>query len=413
MATTTPFAGWRMVAICFLIMNCTLGVNFSAYGAMVETIQHEFGTSRALAAMGISMSTLTLGLIGPLVGGLLRRMSIRTLIMIGLTLNASGYFLLSQVHDIRLFLAIFALMVGPGLALAGVVPCTAIISNWFVVGRGRAIGIINIPLGNALLPLMSAGLLIGFGLKGALWGNGIVLAALLPLAWFLVDRPAQIGQQPAGGIAQDRVAAEPALSAAQIVRLPRFLILTLGVGLLSAAGLAMVTHLVALASDRGVPLGSASLLLSVFGLAGLVGAPLFGWLSDRIGGGTSFALLSLIQIAPWLGLIVAGANLPLLLVLAFTIGLFSNGIITLFGVTMGEWLGQANIGLGMGLCYLFKIPFLFAAGPLAGAMFDRFGNYTPTILMHVATFVAVGLTFLLYRPKQPRDLVSSTRPSTV
>lgn len=411
MARPTPFAGWRMVAICFLIMNCTLGVNFAAYGAIVEAIQHKFGTTRALAAMGISMTTLTLGLIGPLVGGLLRRMSIRTLIMIGLALNASGYFLLTQVHDIWLFLAIFALMMGPGLALAGVVPCTAIISNWFIAGRGKAIGIINIPLGNALLPLMSAGLLLQFGLQGTLWGNGIVLAALLPLAWFLIDRPAQVGQQPAGSMTGHQAAAEPALSAAQIIRSPRFLILTLGVALLSAAGLAMVTHLVALATDRGVPLGSASLLLSVFGLAGLVGAPLFGWLSDRIGGGISFALLSLLQIAPWLGLIVAGANLPLLLILAFTIGLFSNGIITLFGVTMGEWLGQANIGLGMGLCYLFKIPFLFAAGPLAGAMYDRFGDYTPTIWMHVATFVAVGLTFLLYRPKQARAPINATRPS--
>lgn len=411
MATTRPFAGWRMVAICFLIMNCTLGVNFAAYGAMVEAIQQKFDTSRAFAAMGISMITLTLGLLGPLVGGLLRRMSIRTLIMIGLTINASGYFLLTQVHDIRLFLAIYALMIGPGLALAGVVPCTAITSNWFVAGRGKALGIINIPLGNALLPLMSAALLIASGLAGALWGSGIVLAALLPLAWFLVDTPAQIGQQPAGGTPEIAQTAEPTMSAAQIVRAPRFLILTLGVGLLSAGGLVMVTHLVALASDRGVPLGAASLLLSVFGLAGLVGAPLFGWLSDRIGGGRSLALLSLVQIAPWLGLIVAGANMPLLLVLAFTIGLFSNGIITLFGVTMGEWLGQANIGLGMGMCYLFKIPLLFAAGPLAGAMFDRFGNYTPTILMHVATFVAVGLTFLLYRPRQPAKPVSSARPS--
>lgn len=411
MAQTTPFAGWRMVAICFLIMNCTLGVNFSAYGAMVETIQQNFGTTRAYAAMGISMTTLSLGLIGPLVGGLLRKMSIRTLIMIGLTLNAGGYFLLAQVHDIRLFLAIYALMVGPGLALAGVVPCTAIISNWFATGRGRALGIINIPLGNALLPLLAATLLIGYGLPGALWGSGIVLAALLPLAWFLVDHPAKIGQSPAGGIAQETGATQAALSAGQIVRSPRFIILTIGVGLLSAGGLAIVTHLVALASDRGVPLTSASLLLSVFGLAGLVGAPLFGWLADRIGGGTSLALLSLLQIMPWLGLIVAGANLPILLMLAFTIGLFSNGIITLFGVTMGEWLGQANIGLGMGLCYLFKIPFLFAAGPLAGAMFDHFGNYTPTILMHVATFVAVGVTFLLYRPKQPQSL-SSAQPST-
>lgn len=406
-----PFAGWRMVAICFLIMNCALGVNFAAYGAMVETIQREFATNRAVASMGLSMITLTLGILAPLVGGLLRKMSIRTLILIGLALNSSGYFLLSQVHDITLFLAIYALMIGPGFTLAGVVPCTAIISNWFVAGRGKALGIINMPLGNALMPLLAAALLINVGLPGALLGNGIILAALIPLAWLLVDEPARIGQQAMGGGAVDGVAPEPALSAAQIVHQPRFMILTLGVALLSAGGLAIMTHMVALATGRGVPLTSASLMLSVFGLAGLVGAPLFGWLSDRIGGGLSFAVLSLVQTLPWLGLIVAGADLPILLALAFAIGLCSNGILALFGVTMGEWLGQANIGLGMGLCYLFKIPFLFAAAPLAGAMFDHFGSYTPTILLHVGSFVLIGLAFLLYRPKRAPDAVTSSLSS--
>lgn len=405
------FAGWRMVAICFLIMNCALGVNFAAYGAMVEAIQRTFATNRAVASMGLSMITLTLGILAPLVGGLLRTISIRTLIITGLALNSAGYFLLSQVDDITLFLAIYALMIGPGFTLAGVVPCTALISNWFVEGRGKALGIINMPLGNALMPLLAAALLINVGLPGVLLGNGIILAALIPLAWLLVDEPARIGQQPKGGRAPDGVAPEAALSAAQIVRQPRFMVLTLGVALLSAGGLAIMAHMVALATDRGVSLASASLMLSVFGLAGLVGAPLFGWLADRIGGGFSFATLAFVQTLPWLGLIVAGADLPILLALAFALGLCSNGILALFGVTMAEWLGQANIGLGMGLCYLFNIPFLFAAAPLAGAMFDHFDSYTPTILLHVGSFVLIGLSFLLYRPKRAPEAVTSSQPS--
>ncbi|MEJ7935340.1 MFS transporter [Sphingobium sp. AN558] len=406
-----PFAGWQMVGICFLIMNCALGVNFAAYGAMMETIERDFGTSRAVASMGLSMVTLTLGILAPLVGGLLRRISARALILTGLALNAGGYFLLGQVHDIRLFLGIYALMIGPGFTLAGVVPCTAIVSNWFVTGRGKALGIINMPLGNALMPLLAAALLIRFGLAGTLVGNGLILAALIPLAWLLVDDPARIGQQPMGGMAQAGAESEAPLSAARILRQPRFIILSLGVALLSAAGLAIMTHMVALATGRGVPLTSASLMLSIFGLAGLVGAPLFGWLADRIGGGPSFAVLALAQCLPWLGLIVAGAQLPILLGLAFTIGLCCNGILTLFGVTMGEWLAQANIGLGMGLCYLIQLPFLFAAAPLAGAMFDRFGSYTPTILLHVGSFVAIGLVFLLYRPNRSIGSLTSSGPS--
>ncbi|MFT4054145.1 MAG: MFS transporter [Novosphingobium sp.] len=409
MARAAAFSGWRMVAICFFIMNCTLGANFAAYGALVEAIQREYGTSRALASMGISMVTLALGLLAPLVGGLLRKVSIRTVILTGLALNGGGYLLLTQATGIGAFLAIYGLLIGPGFALAGVVPCTAIVSNWFAEGRGRAIGLINIPLGNALLPLAAAALMAHFGLSGALAGNGLLLLALFPLAWFLVDTPERIGQAPLGRVATAAVpVGEPPLRAIEILRLPQFAVLTLGVALLSAAGLVMVAHLVPLALDRGIPLAQASLLLSVFGLAGLIGAPLFGWLADRIGAGRSMAALSLAWIAPWLALLVAGDSLPLLLALAFVIGLLSNGILTLFGVLAGEWLGDANVPLGMGLCYLFKIPFLFAAAPLAGAMFDRSGSYAPTILLHVTSFALIGAVFLIYRPR-----AVATEPGTL
>lgn len=411
MSKAERFYGWRMVAICFLIMNCTLGANFSAYGALVEAIQRAFQTNRAFASMGISMLTLALGILAPFVGGLTRRLSIRTLILIGLALNGGGFLLLTQVHNIIAFLAIYGLIIGPGFALAGVVPCAALISNWFSASRGRALGIINIPVGNALLPLIAAALMTRFGLSGALAGNGVLLLALIPFAFFLIDTPQKAGQLPLGGIEGPTTAAEQPLSATQILRSPRFAVLTLGIALLSAAGLAMVAHLIPLAIDRGVALAPASLLLAAFGLAGLVGAPLFGWLSDRIGGGPSLAVLAILWIPFWLALIIAGNDLPVLLALAFLIGLFSNGILTLFGVLAGEWLGPANIGLGMGLCYFFKIPFMFAAAPLAGAMFDHFGSYTPTILLHVATFVVIGATFLLFRPKGPLLPVSVSPPS--
>lgn len=395
------FQGWRMVALIFVILNCSLGVNFAVYGALVDAIQTSFATSRALAAAGLSMLTLALGLLSPLVGGLMRRVSIRTLMLTGIMLNALGFFLLTQVSHIGLLLGIYMLLIGPGFALSGPVPCTAIIANWFDSGRGKALGIINMPVGNSLMPLLAAAILATYGLRATFLGQGIVLIAMLPLIWLVVDHPGRIGQHALGASPdqENETGQSTSMAAGQILRSPPFLVLTLGVSLLSAAGLVMVTHIVALAMDRGVALAPASLLLSAFGLAGVVGAPLFGWIADRIGGGRAFALLGLIQIPAWLGLMVAGSDLPALLGLTFAIGLCCNAILPLFGSLMGSWLGSANVGLGMGLCYLLQIPFMFGAGPLAGAMFDRFGGYGPTILLHVGTFALIGLLFLLYRPR--------------
>jgi MFS family permease len=405
----TPFYGWRMVALVFVILNFALGVNFTAYGSLVEAIQREFGTSRALAVSGPSVLTLAMGLLAPFAGSGMRRVPLKTLMLVGVVMNAAGYVIITQVHSIALMLACYALLIGPGFCLIGVIPCTTIVSNWFVEGRGRAIGIINMPFGNTLMPLVAALLLQSFGLRATFLACGILLAALIPLILALVDRPERIGQSARGAaILVEEQIPPTAMSTAQILRFKPFWILTLGVGLLSAGGMVMVSHLVALGMGRGLALPAASLLLAGFGVAGVAGAPIFGWLSDRLGGGRAFAILCLAQVPGWLGLIVAGDSLPLLLMLAMLIGLCSNAIMTLFGTTTGEWLGPANISAGMGLCYLLQIPFLFGAAPLAGAMFDATGSYTATILLHASSFVAMAAIFLLYRPK---PAVIAFRPS--
>jgi len=394
-----PFHGWRMVALAFVILNLALGVNFTAYGALVEAIQREFHTSRALASAGPSVLNLAMGLMAPFAGAVMRRVPLRTLMLIGVALNALGYGLITQVHSIAPMLACYALLIGPGFCLIGVIPCTTIVSNWFVEGRGRAIGIINMPFGNTLMPLAAAFMLQSFGLRATFLGCGMLLAALIPLILALVDRPDRIGQRARGDGPAVEERGGGAMTSGQILRFPPFWVLTLGVGLLSAGGMVMVSHLVALGMGRGLALSSASLLLAGFGVAGVAGAPIFGWLSDRLGGGRAFAILCLVQVIPWLGLIVAGGSLPALLLLAMAIGLCSNAITTLFGTTTGEWLGAANVSAGMGLCYLLQIPFLFGAAPLAGAMFDATGGYGATILLHAASFAAMGLVFLLYRPR--------------
>ncbi|WP_340314524.1 MFS transporter [Rhizorhabdus argentea] len=255
---------WRTVAILFLILNLALGVNFAGYGSLVGAIEAEFATTRALASAGLSMLTLALGLISPLVGGLMRRVPIRLLMAVGIVLNAGGYLLLSQLHSILGLLACYALLIGPGFCLFSVVPCTAIIANWFDQRRGRALGIINMPVGNSAMPVAAAVMLTSYGLRATFIGGAVLLLALLPLLLLLRERPATAAR------AADAPALPPKtkpLSVAAILGSPAFLVLTLGISLLSAGGLVMVTHLVALGMGRGLELSSASLLLAAFGLA--------------------------------------------------------------------------------------------------------------------------------------------------
>lgn len=395
--SVAPFHGWRMVGICFILINVALGVNFSAYGALVGAIETGFGTSRALASGGVSMLTLSMGLMSPVVGSLMRRVPLRLLMAVGIVMNAAGLAVPSLTESIYVLLASYLLLVGPGFCLFAIIPCTTIIGNWFVTGRGKALGLANIPIGNAIMPVAAAMVLSAAGLSATFLSGAVLMLALLPLLLLLVDRPEQAGQRARGAEHDDDSAVQPGMTTRQILSSRPFQVLTLAVSILSAAGLVMVTQIVGLSMDRGLDLPSASLVLAGFGLAGLAGAPLFGFLADRLGGGRAFAVLAFALIPGWLGLLVAD-TLPLLLLLAVMIGVCSNGIVTLFGATMGEWLGGRNVGMAMGLCYLLQIPFLFGAPPLAGAMYDATGGYAATIWLHIASMIAIGLLMLFYRP---------------
>jgi len=396
---------WRVVGLVFVILNVALGVNFAGYGALVEAIQRDYGTSRALASGGLSMLTLALGLLSPMVGGLMRRYSVRMLMALGIALNAFGYLAIGWTDNIYEFLAIYALLIGPGFSLFSVVPCTTIVSNWFAEGRGRALGIINMPVGNAIMPIAAAAMLTATGLHATFTGAAILLACLLPLLLLFRESPAT--GAGATATSRDTAAAPPStLSTAAILRSPAFLILTLGVAVLTAGGLTIVTHVVALGQGRGLDVTSASLLLAGFGLAGLAGAPLAGWLADRLGPGYAFAIVFFASILPWLGLLVAGGNFAALMLCSLLIGMCSNATMPLFGVSTGTWLGAENISLAMGLSYMLQIPFMFGAGPAAGAIYDASGSYTPTILTLCAAFAFMGAVFLVYAGRRRAGVVA-------
>jgi MFS family permease len=393
------FAGWKMLAVAFLAQNCALGVNFGAYGTLVQAIQTQFATSRALASSGTAAMVLVMGLTSPVVGNLMQRFSLRALMMTGASLCAAGYALLTRVHDIRILLGIYALVIGPGVCLLGVIPSSALVTNWFVTGRGRALGIVNMSFFMFLMPPIAASILLGHGLQATFATISAIFLCLVPLLALVVTQPSEIGQRALGAEAASGEVAPPTLSSRQILTSPSFIVLTLGIGFMTMAGVMMVTHLVSLVHDRGIELQMASMVMSAFGIASAVGGPTFGWLADRIGGRLALVTLSFGSILPWSALLWMPADIRLMVGIAATLGLFSGGLNPLLTAVMSRWMGQANFGRAMGLCYFLKVPFMFSAAPFAGLLYDLTGGYRASLIFHIATFVPVGIMFLVFRPR--------------
>ena len=387
---------WRMLVIAFLAQNLSFGLAYAAFGTLVPTIEAELGIGRTYAVSGLSLMSLSMGLLAPFTGRFLKRFGIRLVMFAGAILGACGYGALGFVTSGAGLLLAYAVLVGPGLCLLGVIPASALAAGWFDSHRGRALGVVNMPAITILAPPLVAWFVQNHGLSATFFVLGGLQAGLLFLVRTIVEPP-----EPAASDADSGGARAPDMTTLAILQDRGFIVLALGIGILTMAGVAMVTHLVPLAADRGLTLQQGALLLSAFGIASVFGAMAFGWLVDQSGGRMALVMLALGWTMPWALLLIAGTNLSLLLVAAGVIGFFSGGINPLLTATMSSWLGQNNFGPAMGLCYFIKIPFLFAAAPLDGILRDASGTYDSALVTHMLSFLAVAALIFVFGRRAP------------
>jgi MFS family permease len=385
-----------MVAIATLAQNCALGLSFASYGTLIGSFETEFQTTRALASSGLGAMVLSMSLCGPLVGMLLRHFSLRTIMITGALLGAAGYFALALASSIGMTLAIYGLLVGPSACFLGIVPAATLVGNWFVKDRGKALGLINMPILLFVMPPVFGRLVSTWGADAVFYTIAAILLCSVAALAFIVDTPESVGQSPSGIVRPSEgvaIAEPPPMTMRAMMKLPSFWLLGIGIGLLNSGGTVIVTHFVSLGLERGIPIESGALLVSAFGGAGIIGAVAFGWLVDRIGATRTLVVNAVLQAVLWAGLIPP-FGLSALLPLSAILGACTGAIVGVFGAAISEMFGRANLSTVMGSSYLLKLPFIVIAAPLAGYLFDTTGSYFAAFVIHIAAFALAALIFL-------------------
>jgi MFS family permease len=272
------------------------------------------------------------------------------------------------------------------------IPYAAVITHWFDSHRGIALGLATagVGLGVALIPQLAASLIGHFGWRWAYVGLGIavVVLAWLPVVLFVRDPP----WVPASGRAgTTNAAALPGIDAAAALKTRNFWMLSVAffLGVLAING--TIVHIVALLTDRGIPLQVATGALSIAGLAIIVGRIACGWCLDRFWGpyvAVCFFLL------PMLGIALLGSGLanPVPLVGAALCGAGIGAEIDLMAFFISRYFGLKAYGKIYGLMFmLFNIG--TGMGPaLSGRAFDRFHSYSQIFIVYE---VALALTCVL------------------
>jgi len=408
-AGRTP--GVTSAAVTFVTLGLSYGVWYS-YSVFLVALLGEFGWSRSLVAAAFSVFVLVHGALGPALGWLADRIGPRRLVLAGGLVLGAGLWLDSAVaRPWHLYVA-FGVVTAAGVALAGWVPTVVLVQRWFPERVGTALGLTSAGVGVGIflvVPLTQL-LVTEFGWRIAFRCLGTAAVCwIVPVSLLVLKDPTPgpgSGRTgPAGGVPPLE---RPGLRRGDIIlgealRMGRFWLICAAQLLGSLASQMLLVHQVAYLVDHGIPALVAASVVSVVGLASIVGKTGGGWLSDRLGREITYTvgMASVAASVGMLGVIALGpGSLPAyaygaLVGVGYAVtapilpALLSD---TFRGRHFGAIFGVAQVANSLG----------GALGPwLGGHVFDATGSYAWAFMGAVLSAVAAATALWTARSLRP------------
>jgi OFA family oxalate/formate antiporter-like MFS transporter len=414
---TRIFYGWYIVIVAFFGHFMATGMVFYIFNAFINPLCETRNWSRTEinAAPGIGFFV---GIIGTLICGILiKRIGVRSLMAAGAIVAGTSFATLGLIENIWLFYLMFVFLCLGGAAISGIVANT-MVSNWFVLKRGKAMGISSsgISLSGVFLPYAAMLIVVWAGIETAFVVIGLMLLAFAPVAWLVVkDKPEDFGLT-ANGVSNkgqseiDTSADHPPdyfvnqengdseWSLYRLIRISAFWKIGIAYGLMVMCAGPIMFQLAPRFVEIGFNRDQAMLLLALTALLGSCGKYVWGVLCDYFEPKRVVVLLmALTGVGVFFG-ILSGSPLALaLFIICF--GFSMGGIMSTHPIITADLFGRKSFAA------VYKYLFLFMALEalgfiLMGLSFDFTGSYNAAFISYIFTcLIAAGLVFSVRRSK--------------
>jgi len=379
------FYGWYLVAVCVVIILYTGGVAHFGFTAVFESIENEFGWSRAQISLAASLRGFEMGLLAPLIGLLVDRVGPRKMIFFGSFFIFMGFALLSRMTSLPMYYGAFALIAIGMSTTSGTVLLTAI-TNWFKEKANLATGIVvsGFGMGGILVPIITR-LIASYQWRTAMFivGTG-TLFIVLPLSFLVRHKPEHYGVLPDGepnetdseGNTAHDIVTEVNIPARVALKNRAFWHVALSSMCHSFVLGAVVIHIMPYLGTIGIDTSTSSLIALLLPVTSIIGRLSAGKFIDKFGNRVvytfAFVLLTL-------GLIIfSSVNservwLLIPFVLALSLG-WGFSVTTRLSLQR-NFFGRASFGTILGFISGIMMVGNVAGAPLAGWIYDAGGSY--------------------------------------
>jgi MFS family permease len=398
-------------------MRLVSSVERTASGVLVAYMVDpagEFGWSRSVVGLALSLQWIFSGVFGPPAGWLGDRYGLRRTMAVGALLFLATSVLIGLVTAPWQFILYFGILMSAALAIFQV-PLVSAVTLWFYRHLGVAMGLLQSAQGlaNVLFAPLMVVLLTHLGWRWAFWGPGIVGGLLLLLLIrFFRNEPAEIGLRPLG--ADPKAPIQPVQSGPRArVRTTVFLQQArrtfafwnlIGIHYWGCAGHAIiVVYLADIVRAQGLSLATGALVVStMFGVSSFTrfAVPI---LADRAGSKSAMALCFFLQGLP-IALLFWAHEAWHFYLFAVLFGIGFGGEMSAFPIINRQYYGSAPTGTVYGWQMLGAGIGMASGAFLGGVLRDLMGDYT---LALVCSFVLslMGAMAILVLPSTTRHQI--------
>ena len=411
----TLFLGWRMVAVAFLVDFIAVGFFFYSYGIFFKAIAVEFGDSRFGVSIGVTVTQGVGALLAPFIGRALDRFPLKNVMACGAISMGTGFGLLGLVQTPLQFYLVLGVFVGFGAGAMGQLATSKLVSNWFVLKRGSALGIAatGISVSGVIMPAISAWIIATFGWREAFMTYGLItFLVVVPVVLRLViSRPEDVGLLPDGATEKDSLPPpKPPLRTRDFLSQPNFWVLLTVIGLLFCIQSATLIHMVPKLTDSGLSLVAASGIASATAGFGIMGKLIFGALVDRWDVRHALWLGIGFQFVGQLMMVFMDGHLAFLIGACF-FGFGMGGVVPMQGAVVGAAFGRESFGRVLGAMRPPMAVLHLAGTPFAGWVYDVTGSYRPASLTFLVLYLIAAIVVLALKV-ETRSKNRSRQPAT-